>query len=217
MRDLFYSLFLTLSIISTSIAANANLDLSHSHSVGDLHDSGLHLKEMSSGIPGQAYIFQSHAMRLMLPTGRSLSITANRGRIDTDSQKITRISITGYAMPQDQAYLVASQFFDAFELDKASLESWHEENKGRGIDVTRFSISVNLGFYPRISLAVLPSMNYLYPCVIRLLISWDWRKHHDWDENRAWRELPEPPAGLADISLNPPSGKVYDLKDAYNW
>ena len=199
------------------MAQTITLDFSQSHSIDDLTKSGLQINAISGGLKGQAYTFQNQAIRIILPAGRSFDISIHRGLIDTDNTNLLRFSTTGSVMPTDQAKKVAVLFHDAFNILKDTLDEWYENNRNVRFAVGSYNVSPLVRYYPAVTLSISPSMNDVYPWVSRFTINWNWRPHHDWDEERAWRELTEPPVELAHISLNPPSGKLYDRKSAYSW
>jgi len=205
-----------LLIACAAAAANAApvvLDLSHSHTVDDLKRSGLRVTEIAGGLHGQAYSLQNQEVEIRLPAGRSIIQNIVLGTIDTKEDKLTDLFMFGEVMPHNQALQVATLFHQSFGLPLNQLSTWDIQNKQKIRDGEPYSISANLNFYPRIGVAIKPSMNGLYPWVISFSLSWEWDKQRDWNEERAWRELP-PPA-IAAISLNPPSGQKYERRDAF--
>jgi hypothetical protein len=206
---------LVLGIIKwTAWASPTVLDFSRSHTMEDLRQSGLEISEMYSGV-FESYSFKNQEVEIRLPAGRSIHHNIELGIIDTKNKQLVRISMTGDVMPHDQAYKVAMLFHKSFGLSQNSLTQWEIVNRGKIRNGEGYSISANLNYYPRISFGIDPSINGLYPWVVNLLISWDWDKQREWNEERAWRELPPPSSQLATISLNPPSGSKYERKEAY--
>jgi len=189
------------------------LDLSRSHTVDGMKRSGLRVTEIAGGLHGQAYSFQNQEVEIRLPGGRSIIQNIVLGTIDTKEGKLTDLFTFGEVMPYDQALQVAALFHQSFRLPINQLSTWDIQNKQKIRDGEPYSISANLNFYPRIGIAIKPSMNGLYPWVISFSLSWEWDKQRDWNEERAWRELPSP--AIAVISLNPPSGQKYERRDAF--
>ena len=58
-------------------------------------------------------------------------------------------------------------------------------------------------------------MNTKYPWMIRMSFSWNVDDDDKRDESWGKTNNPKPPSGLALVSLDSPSGKIYELKDAY--
>jgi hypothetical protein len=194
-------------------AAPVRVDLSRSHTIEDLRGSGLLLNEIRGGTDEQDFSFQNQEIEVLLPGGRIIRQFVELGIVDSKKGLLSRFSITGEVMPHEQAVQVAKMFHESFGLSLNQLNEWDAENSQRIRDGEPYSMSANLNFYPRIGVAIKPSMNGLYPWVISLSVSWDWSKHRDWSEERAWRELAAP--ANAAISLNPPSGLKYDRRKAY--
>jgi hypothetical protein len=213
MKNLFLALLTCFGINVSATAAPVVIDFSRSHTVDDLKKSGLVMKEIVGGAGEQVFSFQNQEILVRLPTGRSIEQKVKLGIIDTEHGVITQFSVTGDVMPHDQAILVGQSFHQSFGLPNEPLDRWNRGNADKIRDGTPYSISVNERFYPRVGFGIYPSMNGLYPWVVRLLLSWDWDLQKDWNEERAWRELPS--TTYAVISLNPPSGLKYDRRDAH--
>jgi len=194
-------------------AAPVILDLSRSHSVEDLKRSGLRINEIAGGLHGQAYSFQNQEVEIRLPAGRSITQNMVLGTIDTKDGKLSQLSMYGDVMPLEQAIQIAHLFHQSYGLPTAELTAWKNANQNGIRSVNGYSVSPVLKYYPIVSLAIDGSINQLYPWVIRVEIDWGWKEQRDWNEERVWRELP-PPVTAA-ISLNPPSGKKYERRDAF--
>ena len=196
-----------------SWASPAVLDLSRSHSVDDLKRSGLDWKEIAGGTGERDFVFENQEVTILLPVGRSICQRVELGIVDTKDGLLTRLSMTGGVMPQNQAFQVAMGFVGGFDLPTSGLLEWDERNRGKQFGADGFSASPGLAYFPTVGISLDSSMNRLYPWVIRFEVEWGWREQRDWNEERAWRELPTPATGQ--ISLNPPSGQTYDRKDAF--
>lgn len=202
-------------MIGSCFGAPIILDFRKSHTVQDFKDSGLQIQEIRGGLEGQAYVFQNQEVEVLLPVNRLIRQSVVLGTVDTREGVLTEFDIYGDVMPHDQAAAVGRSFLESFGLPTDKFESWIVDNQKGGRDGKVFSVSANLVYYPRVSFAVRPSMNGLYPWVTKLLLSWNWDKQRDWNEERAWKELPLPAPGYEAVSLNPPSGLKYDRKEAY--
>lgn len=150
---------------------------------------------------------------MILPGGRKISQKITIALIDVKDGILTHLDLRGGVMPQDQAYEVAGNFCDSFNLPREKLESWYQRNLGQQYSVDRLGLSPNASYYPRVTLGVSAGYSKLYPWCVSLLVTWNWNVHRGWDEGRAWREFPEP--SIPEISLNPPSGLKYDVADDF--
>jgi hypothetical protein len=213
MKSIILHLFIAMWLSQLSWASPVVIDLSRSHSFEDLKRSGLALKEIAGGKGERDFVFENQKVKILLPGGRSIQQQVELGIVDTKDGLLTRLSMTGGVMPQEQAYQVAKSFLQNFNLPKANLEEWNTQNQGRQFGRNSFGASSGWGFYPRVGLAISSSVNKLYPWVVRCEMEWGRREQRDWNEERVWRELPPPKA--AAISLDPPSGQTYDRREAY--
>lgn len=213
-RHLIGALLLLLSASGLD-AAPAVLDFSRSHTIEDVRRSGLKIK-LLTGYKGShlAYVFEEESdIVVILPGGRKISQKITIALIDAKNGILTHLDLRGGVMPQDQAYEVAGNFCDSFNLPREKLESWYQRNLGQQYSVDRLGLSPNASYYPRVTLGVSAGYSKLYPWCVSLLVTWNWNVHRGWDEGRAWREFPEP--SIPEISLNPPSGLKYDVADDF--
>lgn len=213
MKTSVFQLLITVLFCQSVWASPKVIDFSRSHSVDDLNRSGLALREIGSATSERDFVFENQEVKILLPGGRSIQQQVELGIVDTKDGLLTRLSITGGVMPQEQAYQVATSFLQNFNLPKANLEEWNRQNQGRQFGSNSFGATSGWGFYPRVGLAISSSVNKLYPWVVRCEMEWGRREQRDWNEERVWRELPPPKA--AAISLDPPSGQTYDRREAY--
>jgi hypothetical protein len=213
MKSIVFQLLFVVLFSPLALASPKVIDLSRSHSVDDLKRSGLALKEIAGATSDRDFVFQNQEVRILLPGGRSIQQQVELGIADTKDGLITRLSMTGGVMPQEQAYQVAKSFLQNFNLPLASLQEWNGQNQEGQFGSGSFGATSGWGFYPRVGLAISSSVNKLYPWVVRCEMEWGRREQRDWSEERVWRELP-PPA-VAAISLDPPSGQTYERQDAY--
>lgn len=197
----------------TAFAEYITLDLSRSHALNDMLQAGLDLKEIPSGSESRLFTFKNQNIKIILPANRVFKQSSILGTFDVRDELLTKLSIYGDVMTHDDAVRIMKLFLDNFSLPSDQFINWEVENRGKVRDAVPYSISANLNFYPRVTLGLNKSMNGLYPWVVQLSISWDWDKHSDWDEERAWKELPRPQT--PEIPLNPPSGQTYHRRDAY--
>ena len=205
-------LFLLLSVTFVNAGA-LKLDFSRSHTVEDLRRSGLLLNEIRGGTNEQDFSFENQEVEVLLPGGRRISQIVEFGIIDSKNGLLTRLSISGGVMPQNQAYQVARIFHQSFGLPLDELEEWNQRNKGGGLSSDAFGSPTPQTYYPAVGIGIVPGTNKLYPWDINLVLEWGRKSQRDWNEERVWREL-SPPANAA-ISLEPPSGLRYERGDAY--
>ncbi len=213
MKTFLFGFLIGLVFCVSALASPVVIDLSRSHTVDDLKKSGLVMREIGGGTDEHDFTFKNQEVEIRLPGGRSIRQKVKLGIIDTKDGFLNELSMSGDVMPHEQAVLVARSFNLSFGLPDDDLNQWNLHNLGQISDGNPYSISANLRFYPRVGMGIKPSMNALYPWVIRLVISWDWDKQRDWNEDRAWREFPA--STNAAISFNPPSGQKYERRDAY--
>lgn len=216
MKHFLWSALVFVSMAYGVMAAPVILDFSRSHAVSDLNNSTLQIVEVAGGLDGQAYSFQNQELEIHLPANRSIILNAVQGTIDTKGNQLTRFSMYGHVMPHDQAVLIGRAFLECFNLPLTEFSVWEENSKNQGRNVREFSVSANYASYPRIGFGIVPSMNGLYPWVVDVLLSWNWDKQRDWNEERAWKELSPPAPGRELISLNSPNGLTYERKTAYS-
>jgi len=181
------------------------LDFENSHSESIVKNSGLTYKEFSSGLFDTLF-FKNQSISIVMPGGRTIMQNVVLGSVDSTDQQLQRIKTKGVPMPIEQARLVAEIFHQQFLLPTEKLDQWYEQNKDKGLSIVPYSISANLKTYPRVGIAIRPSMNHLYNASVRLLISWNWKKQKDMNEEKAKDTNIPPPDNLKIISLEPPSG-----------
>jgi hypothetical protein len=214
MRTLCYILAVLAMAVGLE-AAPAVLDFSRSHTIEDVRRSGLKIK-LLAGYKGShlAYVFEEETdVVVLLPSGRKISQKITIAHIDAVDGVLTRLSLHGLIMPQDQAYQVAGTFCDSFKLSHDKLEAWYQLNLGKKYDHKPLNIYAEDKFYPAVDLELFPSFSPYYPWRIRFHIQWNWTQHRGKDEEQTWREFPTP--SMPEISLNPPSGLKYDGAAAY--
>ncbi len=196
-------------------AAPAVLDFSRSHTIEDVQRSGLKIK-LLTGYKGArlAYVFEEERdVIVLLPGGRKISQKITIAHIDAVDGILTRLSLHGGVMPQDQAYQVAGMFCDSFNLSHDKLEVWYQLNFGKKYDNKPLNIYADDKYYPAVDLELFPSFSTSYPWSIRFHIQWNWTEHRGKDEEQTWRDFPTPT--IPEISLNPPSGLKYDRADDF--
>lgn len=190
------------------------LDFRNSHSIEAFKKSGIKINDISSSTR-QSFSYQNQSLIIKLPAGRVFEQKIRLGITDGNDGELLQFTTAGVVMPHDEAYQVAKKTHLNLGLPTEKLDQWYESEKNQGRNAEGYSISANTRMYPRVSMSIRSSMNKLYPWVIGLKISWYWKKHRDWDEKRANRENPRPLPQYATVSLEPPSGNVYDRSDAY--
>lgn len=213
MKGVLLRILVVVCIELNAAAVPVVLDLSRSHQLEDLKKSSLVIKAIAGGAGREDFSFENQEVEIHLPGGRIVRQAVVLGIVDSKKGLLTKLSITGGAMPQEQAFQIARLFQQSFDLPLDELNDWKKRNEGLELSSDRYGVSALLKYYPVVSLSIDGSINRLYPWVIRFEIEWGWKEHRDWNEERVLRELPAP--ALASISLNPPSGLKYDRREAY--
>ncbi len=192
---------------------SVTLDFSQGHSMDIIKNSGLILNDISNSST-ESYSFQKEKILIKLPNNREIKQNVTLGIVDAKNGNLVRFSSTGVIMPDEEAYEVAKVLHQNLNLPLNTLEKWYKTEMQNYVRNRKaFSISANMNSYSRISFGLNRSMNKLYPWVVNMTITWDWRKHKGWDESRANTEMKFPSEKYATISLEPPSGNVYDRRD----
>ncbi len=190
------------------------LDFTKNHTEEDLKGAGLEYKKALGDSSYEVLLFQNQKINVEIPGGRRFEQKVVMGSISIRDGRLQEFETYGVIMPQDEAYEVAKMLHISLGLPLDELDQWYEKNKGKARDTNPYDIS-NSNIFPVVSIGIHTSMNELYPWTVALKLSWNLRIHKDWDEQRAAQENQPPPAGYETVSLEPPSGNIYDGRDAY--
>jgi hypothetical protein len=194
--------------------AQTHLNLADGHNLESILATGLKYKENNHGDKRRHFSLESQNIALTLPGGTTIQSKIDIGSITARNGKMIFLDITGGILPDDEAYQVALTVHKAFSIPVDRLNEWKDAIKGKGRDAPTFSNGQN-GCYPNVFIEILSSMNTKYPWMIRMSFSWNVDDDDKRDETWGKTNNPKPPTGLAQVSLDSPTGKIYELKDAY--
>lgn len=192
------------------------LDLSQSHDVGQLTNSHLLYVEQQGKAIGRAFSMEKQNVLVKIPGGRSFQKKIELGNIKSENGKLLTFGFNGLAMPLDEVYVAAKKAHISLGIPQERLDKWYAESKQKGRNANSFSNGTKGDFYPSVTIQIHSTMNPKYPWFIRLTMGWNiTRKSKGKDEAWGWKNNPAAPDGYAHVSLDAPSGKIYDRKDAY--
>jgi hypothetical protein len=205
-------LWLSLVLCSTT-HAQVVVDLQKQHTLEQIKASGVKLRGFE-GDPG-FYVIEDTDVILKLPGGQELRSKIEHGSFRASTNGVlTSLEIHGPIMPNDEAYEVAKKIHHTFHIPTDRLEQWKSAIVGKGRDAPNFT-NANNDYYPDVFFEVGDSMNPLYPWYMRIEVGWNALSDDKRDESWGTANNPKPPPGLERVSLDSPTGKTYDRKDAY--
>jgi len=205
---------LAFAMVPIVARAQTYLNLADGHNLEAVLTTGLKYKESSRGDKRRHFSLEPQNLVIDLPGGATIQSKIDIGSMTSQSGKLLFIEITGGILPDDEAYQVALTVHKAFGIPVGRLNEWRDTIKGKGRDAPTFSNAQN-GNYPNVFIEILSSMNTKYPWMIHMSFSWNVDDDDKRDESWGKTNNPKPPSGLAQVSLDSPSGKIYELKDAY--
>lgn len=205
---------LALSLVPLVARAQTTLNLAANHELESVLRTGLKYKESIHGDKRRHFSLEPQNLALSLPGGATIQSKIDIGSMTTRNGKLLFIDITGGILPDDEAYKVALTVHQVFGIPVDRLNEWRDAIKGKGRDAPTFSNGQN-GNYPTVFIEILSSMNTKYPWMIRMGFGWNVDDDDKRDESWGKTNNPKPPSGSAQVSLDSPSGKIYELKDAY--
>ena len=196
------------------------LDLSQSHAVGALLNSDLVYWEEQGRQIGRVFILNQQNLKIKFPGGRSIQQKIELGDIQFEDGKLTTLGVNGLCMPIKECYEAAKQFHVSLGLDAKKLNRWYVDNKddagGARMDKDNTYLISTKNCYPCVSIEIRKTVNPLYPWFIRMSMGWNiTRRSKGRDEKWGRENNPVPPEGYTHISLDAPSGRIYDLKEAW--
>lgn len=211
-----------IAIVPEVSAVNAGvfIDLSQSHDLNAVLNSGLKTKEFTNQSDRDRSFSFSKGQKLIieLPGGIEVEQIIQMGSMNASRDgKIITFDFYGGVLPIEDAYTIAMSVHKAFDLSTQKLELWRRDNTGKGRGVKTYLAGTKIGeIYPHVIIEIQPSNNELYPCNVSLQFGWNiGDKDKNLTEQWALEHNPRPPPGLERLSLDSPSGKSYDRKDAY--
>ena len=199
--------------VGTSASAQVVLDFQKQHTLEGVKASGVKLRSFV-GDPN-FYTLDESDLVLKLPGGQEVRAKAKHASLTTNpSGLLQSLQIHGPILPTDEAYQVAQKVHHAFRIPTDRLEQWKIDIAGKGRDAPNFT-NANNDYYPDLFFEMGSSMNTLYPWYMRIEVGWNALSDDKRDEAWGQANNPRPPAGLERISLDSPTGKTYDRKEAY--
>ncbi len=199
--------------VCSSIPAQVVLDFQKQHTLEQVKASGVKLR----GFEGDPnfYTLDESDLVLRLPGGQEVHAKAKHASLTTNpSGLLQSLQIHGPILPTDEAYQVAQKVHHAFRIPTDRLEQWKTDIVGKGRDAPNFT-NANNDYYPDVFFEMGFSMNPLYPWYMRIEVGWNALPDDKRDESWGAANNPKPPPGLERVSLDSPTGKTYDRKDAY--
>lgn len=210
-------LFIAVSPLCVGYAVNAQtrIDLRHSHDVRQILSTGLNYKETPDFDGRKVIDIERSDLVFILPGGLSLQVKARRCSLTVNANgKIRTLTLHGQILPDEEAYQVALKLHQAFTIPTDRLEGWRLGIVGKGRDAPTFSTGKK-EYYPHIFIGMQSSMNTLYPWYLMIELGWNAEADDTRDERWGDANNPRPPEGLERVSIDSPSGRTYDRKDAY--
>ncbi len=221
----FYLLVVATLLFASFFPALANdgnvvIDLSQTHDLKTVLEAGLKAIEYSTQsrngreftIPeGQSLVFR-------LPGGFEIQQVIQQGSMSADKEgKLTTMDFYGNILPMNEAYDVAVKVHKAFGLPLNKLEKWKKDNEGKGRNAKPYMAGTGVAkTYPHVLVEVQSSINELYPWVVGLEFGWNVLDDEKaLDEKWGAEHNPRSAPGKERLSLDSPSGKTYDRKEAY--
>ncbi len=194
------------------------LDFTRSHDLESVLDAGLAVREFPDS-QGRTFMLSPQEVLLHLPGGLSIQQRITHGSMDADEKgNLSSLNLYGDLMPIEEAFRTAKRVHFALGKPTTNLEKWFVENQGKGEvrEGESFPFGDNTGRYPSLHFTIRSSMNTAYPWAFSFSMGWNLLpRNKDRDESWAASNNPRPPEGFENLSLNPPSGRIYDGKDAY--
>lgn len=195
------------------------IDLSTAHTVESVFDSGVKVSEYSTGTKDRGFLIpEGQNLRVRLPRGMEIQQVIQQGSIKVDaSGNLVILDFYGNILPLQEAYDVAVNVHHALGIPLARLEKWRNDIKGREREANSYINATGVAkTYPRVTIEIQHSMNRLYPWIVGVEFAWNASKSEkDLTERWGAEHNPRPPPGLERLSLDSPSGKVYDRKEAF--
>ena len=193
---------------------SVTLDFSQGHSMDIIKNSGLILNDISNTSSSRVS-FDVEKLIIKLPNGREIRQNAEWGYGKSKDGDLITFSSTGVIMPDEEAYEVAKVLHQNLNLPLDTLEEWYKTEMPKyTAQRDNYSVAANKTTYPRLGFTIRRGANRLYPSRIFLTLDWYyWRKDKEVNEAYAEENFASPPTEYATISIEPPSGKVYDGRD----
>jgi hypothetical protein len=200
-------------LLCSATHAQVVLDLQKQHTLQQIKASGVKLRGFE-GDPG-FYVIEDTNVILKLPGGQELRSKLQHGSFKVkDNGMLSSLEIHGPVLPDDEAYQVALKIHQALGIPADRLEQWKLAIPAKGRDAPNFS-HANKNYYPDLFFEMGDSMNPRYPWYMIIELGWNALPGDNRDETWGATNNPKPPPGLEKLSLDSPSGKTYERKEAY--
>lgn len=204
---------LSFGLAFSTASAQVVIDLQRQHTLDQVKKSGVKLRSFE-GDPG-FYTIEATELVLKLPGGQELRSKLQHGSFKVkDNGVLSSLEIHGPVLPDNEAYQVALKIHQALGIPPDRLEQWKLAIPGKGRDAPNFT-HANKDYYPDLFFEMGDSMNPRYPWYMIIELGWNALPGDNRDESWGAANNPKPPPGLERLSLDSPSGKTYDRKDAY--
>jgi hypothetical protein len=200
-------------LLCPTVHAQIVIDLQHEHTLRQVKASGVTLRSYD-GDKG-FYTMAPGNIILKLPGGQEIQSKITDGSLRArDDGVLTSLHLLGPILSDNEAYEVALKVHRAFGIPTNRLEHWKSAIVGKGRDAQGFS-NGNKAYYPDFFIQMASSMNERYPWFMLIELGWNGLPGDDRDEAWGAANNPKPPPNLKRVSLDSPSGRTYDRKDAY--
>lgn len=201
--------------LPTSLKAQATIDLQQGHDLGTVLASGISVQELPGSGKIKRFRISSQRLRVVLFGGRQVESWVDSGNLAaTASGKLVVLSLRGPILPTQEVHALAQRVQRSFGMSSDRLEQWRTAVEGKGRDAPTFTAGPG-SFYPRVFLEISSSLNTLYPWRLKLEFSWNVDPEDKRDESWAEQNNSLPPAGFERLSLESPTGKLYQRADAH--
>jgi hypothetical protein len=200
-------------VVCSVTHAQVVLDLQNQHTLEQIKASGVKLR----GFEGDPnfFIIEESNLILKLPGGQEVYTKAKHASLTANTKGVLQsLQIHGPILPTDEAYEVAQKVHQVFRIPTDRLEQWKTAIVGKGRDAPNFT-NANNDYYPDVFFEMGFSMNTLYPWYMRIELGWNALPDDKRDESWGAANNPKPPPGMEKLSLDSPTGKTFDRKEAY--
>lgn len=160
------------------------------------------------GTPGETYYIaegqnvaeNQYVFEVKLPKEGLLKIRSNLATLMAKNGTVTRLTFNSGIMPLEEAHQAALEISTMMNLQTDRISEWYKKaNTPKGVT----SCLLMTRSYPRLAVEIRSSMNRLYPYMLTALVTWN-------DLLGGPGKVPAPFPEPMTISLDPPSGKIYD-------
>ena len=142
---------------------------------------------------------RQYVLEIRLPKEGVLKLRSNLTTLMAKNGMVTRLTLNSGIMPLEEAHQAAVEISTMMNLQTDRITEWHKkaillQGPETCLLMTRT--------YPEVAFEVRSSINTVYPYMLTAEISWT--------DDRGGAKLPPPFPEPITISMDPPSGKIYD-------